>query len=183
MKLDFKIVPRPGKYHKAVDAVSNLPQKPTKGKDKNSDVEDSIQTYCIVGQVSEPNDALKINEKVVELLPTTKKRRDEQAKNKLFQNLGQILKRAGTITADKDGLLCRKALIDGAVKIVVPQCYKRTILYQGHCPTLFGHTRTRGTCDVLRKTYYWPHMASNVHEFVIRCKFCRRCRPSQTQHR
>lgn len=95
----------------------------------------------------------------------------------------EVLERYGTITVSEDRLLCKKAPIDEAVQVVVSECYKKTILDHGYCPTLAGNRGTRRVYNAHKSFYYWLHMAFNVRKFVFRCEFCRRHKPSQKQQR
>lgn len=101
----------------------------------------------------------------------------------LCQNRKEVLKNDGTTTVIEDGLLCKKALTDEAIQTVVPECYKRTILFHGLCSTFAGHPETRKMYAVRRRTYYWLFMASNVHEFLFKWELCRQHRPSQKYRR
>lgn len=76
-------------------------------------------------------------------LPTTQELMEAQTSDMLCQNLKEVLKKDGKITVNEDELLCRDALTDGAVQFVVPERYRKTLLYRGHRPTFAGHPGTR----------------------------------------
>lgn len=61
----------PGKYHEASDAVSKLTWMGSKVEKEGANVDGNIPPYCIVGQISESNNAPRLNEEIVEPLPTT----------------------------------------------------------------------------------------------------------------
>lgn len=77
----------------------------------------------------------------------------------------------------------QKSAPNEAIQIIVSECYRRTLLYHRQCSTLARHPRAKKMYDVFGETYYWPCMASDVHEFVIKCKFCRRHGPFQNHQR
>lgn len=83
MQVNFKVGFRPGKYHGAADATSRLPEKAPGKENEIADVDDNLPTYCIVGPISESNNASKMNKKAVQPLPTTTKIRVAQAHDTL----------------------------------------------------------------------------------------------------
>lgn len=135
----------------------------SKSRNESVGFVDNISTYPIAEPRGESNDALRPNVEVVEPLKTTAKMRKAQAKNLLFRNLKKVLQKDRTITVNEDRLLYREAPTDEAIQIVVTECLKRAMLYDWDCPSPAGHIRTKRMYDDLRWTYYWPHMASNVH--------------------
>lgn len=110
---------------------------------------------------------------------TTNKLMETQANDALCQNLKELLTKDRIIAMNEDVLLCRKAFTDGAIHVTVPERCWRTLLYHGHYLTFAGHSGRRKVYDVLRRTYHWPDVASDVHEFVFKYEFCRRHRPLQ----
>lgn len=83
-KFDFAIVHRPGKYHEAEDALSRQQKKESERDEVVADVYDNIPTYCILGQISEPNTVSTKREEVVRALATTKELMNAQANDTLF---------------------------------------------------------------------------------------------------
>lgn len=80
MEFDFETILQPGKYHKAAGPIFRLLWKTLKEGNENTNVDDCVPAYCIVGHVIHPDTALLVNEDDVGPLPTFKKRRDVQAK-------------------------------------------------------------------------------------------------------
>lgn len=99
------------------------------------------------------------------------------------QNVKKVPKIDETITVSKVGLLCRKALTDGAIKTILPDYYGRALLFHGYCPRLARHSETGEMYAVLRRTYYWPLLTSDGHELVPKCESRRRHRPSPKYQR
>lgn len=95
----------------------------------------------------------------------------------LCQNLKKVLRKNGTATMNKNGLFCRKALTDEAIKIIVPKLYKRTLFYHGHYQMFVEHPVRRWMYNVRRTLL--PFMASDVHELLFICKSYRQHGPSQ----
>lgn len=114
---------------------------------------------------------------------TAKQLMEAQASDVLCQNFKEVLRKDGRITVNEDGLLCRKVPTDEAIQILVSESFRRTLLYHEACLPLPGHPGMRQMYSVLRRTNYWPHMASGVDEFVLRCASCSQHSPSQTYHR
>lgn len=83
----------------------------------------------------------------------------------------------------EDGLICRKALNVDAIQAIVLERYRRTLFYPGHCPTLYGHPGLRRIYNVLKRSCYWPDMASDILESGFKCESCRRPKPSQEHQR
>lgn len=90
--------------------------------------DDDIPAYCIGRRVSKRNAVLEKYEDVVVPLPATKELKVAQPNNVISQNLKEVLKKNGKITVNKDGLLCRKVPIDGAVRIFVFEHYGGSLL-------------------------------------------------------
>lgn len=84
------------------------------------------------------------------------------ANDALCQKLEGVLRKDGKKSVIENGLLCRKVPTDQAIQVIVPEGYRRTLLYHEHCPTLAGHPGRRWMYNVLWRTYYWPHIASNL---------------------
>lgn len=99
------------------------PLQKTLKKKRNSDVDDKIPAYCTFGQISEPNTVFKINEDKVGLLLTAAKLRVAQTNDVPCQNVKEVLRKDRAINSNEDGLLCRKGPSDGALQIVLLECY------------------------------------------------------------
>lgn len=42
-------------------------------------------------------------------------------------------------TIDEDGVICRKAAIDGSLQVIVPEAFRREMLYNSHHPITAGN--------------------------------------------
>lgn len=84
---------------------------------------------------------------------------------------------------NKNGLLGRKAPIDGSVKVTVPESFRQEFFYDKRYPSLVGHPGTSQMYDELRRQYYWLRMAADVQLDVSKCKLCRKNRPSLKNQR
>lgn len=89
--------------------MSSLPQQATDKAQGIADVNDDIPVYCIVGQGIKPNTILKKYEHKVVPSATTKVLVKAQASELLCQNLKVVRRKDETITANEDGLLCKKS--------------------------------------------------------------------------
>lgn len=95
----------------------------------------------------------------------------------LCQKFQEVLRKDGTVSANEDGLLCRKVHFDKAIQNLAPVRYKKALHYHRYCSRLTGNPETQRMNDVLSRAYYRPHTTSEVHEFVFKCESCRRYRP------
>lgn len=126
-----------------------------------------MPAYYIAGHIDESNTGSLVAENEIGLLLTSMELMNAPENDPLCQKLKELLKKDGSMTVEKDGLLCRKAPTYGAIQITVPERYRRTLLYQGHCPTLAGNQGTKRTYNVLRRIYFWLHMPFDVHDVVF----------------
>ena len=86
----------------------------------------------------------------------------------------QSEKTDSAFSEDEDGLLRRRALLDGAEQIVVPKTLKPRLLTMCHRSVLAGHPGQTRMYDTMRRTYYWPQMAADIAATVRDCGPVRR---------
>ena len=58
------------------------------------------------------------------------------------------------------------------IRIVVPSVLQETIIKEIHAGSTGGHIGRDRTFDLLRKRYYWKGLATQVYDFVAKCKEC-----------
>lgn len=75
-------------------------------------------------------------------------------------------------TVDNDGLLVRKAHIDGAIQIMLPSALRQNVLMMPHYPTITGYPSQRRMYKSLKRTLFWPHMAAVDYCAVRNCTSC-----------
>lgn len=90
LEIDFEIVLRIEKYHKA-DAMSRLPQKAANEAKRIAEFDDDILAYCILGGIIKPNMVLVENDDEVGPLPTTGELIQAQASGVVCQYLMKVL--------------------------------------------------------------------------------------------
>lgn len=53
-----------------------------------------------------------------------------------------------------------------ALQVVVPERLLQAELYSGHLPIMAGHPRTRKIYDNLRRRFSWPHIVTDVDNYL-----------------
>jgi len=78
----------------------------------------------------------------------------------------------------QDGLLVYEWVESSGVGrrflIVTPQQLRREIMEQGHDNVCSGHTGPDRTLQVIRRRFFWPHMATDIRIYVQSCRKCSR---------
>lgn len=62
-------------------------------------------------------------------------------------------------------------------KIVIPKPYRRLVLETAHTTALAGHMSVRKTKYRIFSQYFWPHMSTDIKEFIKSCPICQKARP------
>lgn len=65
-------------------------------------------------------------------------------------------------TLSKKGLHVRRALVDGALQMRVPQPLQQRLLNRFYYPFLSGHPGQRRMFGNMRRDGYWPNMDSYI---------------------
>ena len=73
---------------------------------------------------------------------------------------------------NEDGILVRKAPLDGSRQVVVPASLQPRVLHLEHFPKTAGHPGITRMFRTLRKTFFWPKMAVDVATTVRECTVC-----------
>lgn len=156
-----------------------LPQKAPEKENESAEVKDDIPKDCVVGQTRDQNTVFKDNENEVGPLSTSNDLRKEQEKDLPYQKIKESLIKNWTITAKEGELHYREEPANETIQFIVLERFGRGLNYHEQYPTLAGHRGTRKIYDVPRKTYYWLHMASDVHKLVLKWESSRHLRPPQ----
>lgn len=182
-EFDIAIVRQLEKYRKTANTMSGMPQKAMGGTKKSADDDDDIPSYCIARWKTKPEKVSTEAEDDERPLSISKQQMEAQTNDMLRRNLKKVVRTDGTTIVNEDGLLCRKSPTIEKLQIVVPERYKRTLVCHGRWPTPARHPGTRNMNDVLRRTNYWTHIASDLHEFMFKCESCRQHRSAQMHQR
>jgi transposase InsO family protein len=73
---------------------------------------------------------------------------------------------------DDQGLLVRKAPLDGVRQIVVPAVLRPRLLHLEHFPKVAGHPGTTRMFRSLRRRFFWKGMGADVAETIRQCTTC-----------
>ena len=77
---------------------------------------------------------------------------------------------------DEEGLLYK------GTRLYVPDCDLRTkLLYEAHDAPLSRHLGRDKTFERLSRSFYWPRMHRQVHDYCRTCESCQAIKPSQRQ--
>ena len=205
-EFDYDVEYRPGVKHNLADGMSRLR---TEGGDETP-LRDDVPTYtiCLVkspngevedireGEWEEVDDifenknrpgmpevtAFAVEEK--EVMPVTVEELiAEQAKDEYCRSVAESVgKRSSSFAYDRNGVLVRKSRLDGTLQKVVPESLRARILYLSHYPRLAGHPGGTRMYYTMRRDFYWPLMANDVHATVRDCESCAKTRGTQYKH-
>jgi Integrase zinc binding domain len=98
----------------------------------------------------------------------------EQASYELCMRLHESTSERCLFDIDNRGLHVRKAPLDGAHQVVVPQALVPMLLHMKHYPKTSVHPGTSQMRRTLRRTYFWPTIALDVVYTVKQCEDCTR---------
>jgi Integrase zinc binding domain/Integrase core domain/Chromo (CHRromatin Organisation MOdifier) domain len=83
---------------------------------------------------------------------------------------------------DRDGILVRKAPLDGSEQIVVPKALRARLLHLEHFPKAVGHPGVTKMFRSMRRRYFWRHLFQDVENTVKQCAQCARNNVQERQH-
>jgi hypothetical protein len=86
------------------------------------------------------------------------------------------------IDMDRDGILVRKAPLDGSEQIVVPKALRARLLHLEHFPKAVGHPGVTKMFRSMRRRYFWRHLFQDVENTVKQCAQCARNNVQERQH-
>ena len=66
-------------------------------------------------------------------------------------------------------------------QLLTPQCIRATILQAAHDDNLAGHFAERKTAAKVRRHFFWPGLAADVHNFCQSCLICQQRKPPPTR--
>lgn len=67
------------------------------------------------------------------------------------------------LDTDENGVLVRRAIIDGSLQEVVPAKLRKTVLYNAQNPVAAEHPGSRGMNETIWRANDWRHMANDVY--------------------
>lgn len=76
--------------------------------------------------------------------------------------------------------LVNSVYVTGGGQLVVPNdaALKHDLLHDAHDAPLAGHPGINSTLEILKRDYWWPAMAAEVHNYVRECIHCQRNKAS-----
>lgn len=152
-ELDFSVVHRSGKQHQDADFLSRHPIEDARVApvltllDLQSVQAEECDTFNIIQLLSD-----EVNGR-----PRLSERR---------------LRRLRTYYQLRDGLLCHRAHPSGAWLPVVPPKMRRNVLEMCHDAPTAGHLGQHRTLDKVAKRFWWPHLRTDVRQYVASCATC-----------
>ena len=102
--------------------------------------------------------------------------------SRLAKEEGSAQLRLSRFFINTEGLICRKAHLDGVEQIVVPTTLRDKVLYLSHYPATSGHPGGRRLFYMLRQRYYWPSMSGDAYSTVRMCPDCAKARIKLRKH-
>ena len=83
---------------------------------------------------------------------------------------------------NREGLVCRKAHLDGAEQIVVPTALRESLLYLSHYSATSGHPGGRRLFYTLQQRFYWPSMSVGAYSTMRMCPDCAKAHIKLRKH-
>ena len=193
-EFDFDVEHRAGIKHQAADALSRMT---TTGLD-TTPLGDDIPCFTADTDFQNPTppcrgttfrlpgipEVLAVPEEGSALIPVTVSEiLTGQAQDPYCRAMTSEVGKVGShFEVNRVGLLCRKAPVDGSLQVVIPQSLRARVLYLSHYPRLQGHPGSTRMYETMRRDYYWPHMASDIHQTVTDCRSCAQVRGTVRRH-
>ena len=193
-EFDFDVEHRAGVKHQAADALSRME---TTGLDTRP-LGDEIPCFTTVSDIPGEGlpcrgvtvrlpgipEVLAVPQEESGLIPVTVSEiLQGQREDSYCRAMTSEVGKAGShFEVNRIGLLCRKAPVDGSLQVVIPQSLRARVLYLSHYPRLQGHPGATRMYETMRRDYYWPHMASDIHQTVTDCRSCARVRGTLRRH-
>jgi RNase H-like domain found in reverse transcriptase/Reverse transcriptase (RNA-dependent DNA polymerase)/Integrase zinc binding domain/Integrase core domain/Chromo (CHRromatin Organisation MOdifier) domain len=160
---DFVIKYRPGVQNQPADALSRIVGS---GHD-TSPVEDDIP--CVVVQADEPNlEPISVEEFAAA------QREDEFCRAVLDTETGSL----SAACFNDSGLISRRDPRTDRSQICVPESLRGRVMSLTHHPKIASHPGGTRMYQNLRRDFFWPRMAVDIHEYVQGCSSCARKRLS-----
>ena len=130
------------------------------------------------------NSVLTVGEQDVAMEPITLQEMvAEQASDAFCQaKAATVGHSASDFFYDRHGVLVRRSTLDGALQAVVPSSLRPRVLNMAHYPKLAGHPGTRRMYDTMRRSFYWPLMANDIHKLVRSCQSCAKAKGAKHKH-
>uniref|UniRef100_A0A8C5QSG8 Gypsy retrotransposon integrase-like protein 1 n=1 Tax=Leptobrachium leishanense TaxID=445787 RepID=A0A8C5QSG8_9ANUR len=75
--------------------------------------------------------------------------------------------------SEKDGFLIHRE------RIYVPPLAVTAVLQHFHDSTLGGHRGIHKTSDIIKRSFWWPHMSRTITEYITNCPICIRMKTSR----
>jgi hypothetical protein len=63
---------------------------------------------------------------------------------------------------------------DNYLRVVIPKTLQPTLLKQYHDGPCGGHLGHNKTYEKIKKKYFWPHMYTDIYQYIVSCEFCER---------
>jgi hypothetical protein len=105
-----------------------------------------------------------------EVLPKTLQLEEliaEQAQDAECREFADLCGQNTVFDHNDEGLLVRKAPLDGSEQIVVPATLRPRLLHLEHYPRVAGHPGVSRMFRSLRRRYFWRNMSADVAETVV----------------
>ena len=106
----------------------------------------------------------------------------KEVASRLAKGEGSAQLRLSRFFINAEGLICRKAHLDGVEQIVVPTTLRDRVLYLSHYPATSGHPGGRRLLYTLRQRYYWPIMSVDAYSTARMCPDCAKARIKLRKH-
>ena len=104
-------------------------------------------------------------------------RREQKNDEECQQLLEQSLVTPGSpVDVNMDGVLIRKAPLDGVEQIIVPHALRGRLLHLEHFPPSVGHPGVTKMFRSMRSRFFWRSLYTDVAEVVRNCPVCSRNR-------
>lgn len=170
---DLRVNYKPGKELHIADALSRAYLK---GQPKKTNHDDELQVHPISAR-------LPITEEKLQIFRTaTAADEDLQRVVRMIQSgwpneIRQVPENMKKYWTYKEELTCEDGLLFKNTRIVVPQCLRAEMLQRIH----ESHLGVVKCKDRARDVMFWPNMAKEIEELVLKCSTCNTFRRNNTK--
>lgn len=74
----------------------------------------------------------------------------------------------------KDHLLYRQASEDEPLQLLVPQSFRKQVLYFSHSHLTAGHVGAEKNTQNILRHFFWPGIYAEIKEYCLSCKICQK---------
>lgn len=146
---------RANAHYQAAAEKSRLPKASLQEREGSAgDIDDDIVTCCNLEKILDVENIPQKERPTPLNVSTVAELRAAQKVDVFCQHGARLIGTDRRFTVDNRGLSCRKAPVDGALQVAVPECLRQAVFYSGHHSIFSIHPGTRKKQDGPKRRFY-----------------------------